>query len=110
MNVFKKIFLVVGSAIFGAAEIAVLWLLLGNLFRYFIKDSFFEVVFLLILSIVGPLATVGILRRFTREWADGKRKDFRKYATIGLVIAMILAAGYMLVIVIVGFGYRNVRM
>ena len=110
MSVLKRIFLLIGSPIFGAAEIAVLWLVLGNLFRYFVKDSFFEVVFLLILSIIGPLATVGMLNHFTKEWTDGKRKDFRKYSTIGLVIAMILAAGYMLVIAVVGFGYRNVRM
>lgn len=110
MHLLRKAFFYVSSTIFGAIEIAILWMVLGNVFRYFINDSFLEVLFLLFLSIVGPLVTVVILKHSTLEWENGAKKDFRVYSTIGLVTSMIVASGYMAVIAIMGFGYRNVQM
>jgi hypothetical protein len=110
IDMLRKLAFYIGSAILGVFEISILWLACGNVFRYFVDDSFLEVVFLFLISIVGPLLTLWILRRLTREWRGGIRRDLRTYSAIGLVTATILMSAYMLVIDIVGFGYRGVRM
>ena len=98
------------STVIGIGEILLSWLIFGNLLHKFIKDTFYEPAFLLILSIIIPIITIFIFRNRTKDWQDGIRRDIRVSLQTGLIIAMILACCYMGPITFYGFIYRNVQM